>query len=219
MPKVSDDRKAYHISRIRTLLVLDPNVSMYAIQEQLEGSEAAPLHLSRPYITKLYKKIMGERTHRNLVLNRGKRLSEIQDKKNQIDRQLWREASNMKNPGIVRVAALEKLMKNELDLLEQEIAAGAFDPDHNNRALTRPVMNDDHLQLVMAAVEAWGIIPSLIPKLRYVEQGPIAEQHTPQAIPAAPPPLTPHPATSKPQNTVPKVFDFENQGFPGHGDK
>lgn len=127
MPAYSKEREQYHISRVKSVMILAPDAGLEQIQEALEASTQDPLRLDRDYISKIRRKIYAERLQRNNNLNKGARIAYIQDKKKAVEQRLWGEATNMKNPGVVRVMALEKIVKNELDLLKAEMDAGLYE--------------------------------------------------------------------------------------------
>ncbi len=164
MPSYSEEQRKYQISRIRAVLILKPNASLREIQETLEESAEAPLHLQLNYIGKLTKKIVSERTRRNDNLNIGSRLSTVQDKKNMIDSRLWIEAANPRNPAIARIAALEKLMKNELELLQAEMDAGLFERKLGTFQINGKITEERKI-LIIQAFQNFGIIKKVDPAL------------------------------------------------------
>ena len=184
-------------------MILQPMATIDMIREALMNSQTDPIDLSRNYLAKVKRKIMGERMHRSKGWNETRRIAEIEDKKQLIDQRLWSEAQNMKNPGVVRVMALQQLLKNEFDLLERQKASGAFAAADEALIPKRPELSEQQIDLVLGAMEAWRIIPEIVPKLRVIEAGPEAVTHTPSS------PATPSPALSVPADTAEKTVNTD----------
>jgi len=127
MPALSTETQNYHKSRIRAVLVVDPQASLREIKETLSKSFNAPLNLDLVYISKLVKKIHVERTVRNDRANISRRISELQDKLKRIDGQLWTIAADKGAKDIAKVQALKALAENELKLLSAEMDAGIYE--------------------------------------------------------------------------------------------
>src|SRR5690348_4546035 len=68
MPRISAENKAFYKSKIRTLLVQNPQLTQREVQELLDKQG---LHLERNYLGKLINGIYAERAHRldTLTLN------------------------------------------------------------------------------------------------------------------------------------------------------
>jgi hypothetical protein len=127
MPNYADETKKYQESRVRSVMIFQPDASLRAIQDALENSKEAPMKLELHYLAKIRDKILKERRVRNNNLNLGARLSAIQDEHKAVKIRLWKEATDPHNKDIVRVMALEKLLKTELDLLNAEMDAGFYE--------------------------------------------------------------------------------------------
>jgi hypothetical protein len=127
MPALSKETQNYHQSRIRAVLVVDPQASLREIKDTLAKSPSAPINLDRDYISRLVKKIRAERAVRNDQVSIGRRISELQDKIKRIDGQLWAIAADRGAKDIAKVQALKALAENELKLLSAEMDAGIYD--------------------------------------------------------------------------------------------
>lgn len=139
-------------------MVLRPDCSLREIQQTMEESPEAPLRLDLNYLAKIKNKIVAERTRRNLNLNLGARIAQIQDKKKMIDARLWAEATNQRNPGVVRVMALEKLIKNDLDLLSSEMDAGIYPRElgtlrHGRERTLEDLLDEDRQNIITQNAE------------------------------------------------------------------
>jgi len=149
-------------------MVLSSGATLLQIQEALEASVEAPIRLDAHYILKLRKKIYSERLRRNNNLNKGARIAYIQDKHRIIEQRLWGEAANSKNPGVVRVMALEKIMKNELDLLKAEMDAGFYERQIGTLTVNGKVEHEhtlapEILDPILRALRNYGLIkPKII---------------------------------------------------------
>lgn len=168
MPAYSKERQKYQQSRIRSIMILRPDATLEQIQDALQASTDAPIELTLTYIGKLRNKIFRERTRRNENLNKGARIAYIQDKKRVIEQLLWQEASNRLNPGVVRVMALEKIMKHELELLKAEMDAGFYERTLGKLELATKVEHEhtlapELLGPIMRALKNYGLVkPKLI---------------------------------------------------------
>ena len=127
MPAISKETQDYHKSRIRAVLVVDPQASLTEIKTTLAKSPSAPLNLDKDYISRLVKKIYGERATRNDRANISRRISELQDKLKRIDGQLWAIAADKGTKDVAKVQALKALAENELKLLSAEMDAGLYE--------------------------------------------------------------------------------------------
>lgn len=177
MPSYSEEKRKYHTERVRSVLVVRPNATPSEIKQVLEESHDAPMKLDRLYITKLMKKIVGERASR---LERGSiniRLSSIRDKKDLVDTHLWREATAQDNPGVVRVMALKELVKNELELLQSEMDAGVFKRHLGNLEIEKRFapLPPEQITGIIQALLAWGTQP---PQVREVHANEIKREDT-----------------------------------------
>lgn len=165
MARYSKQHIEEHKNRIRSVLVVNPGASLRTIQETLENSEENPLHLHIDYISKLRKKIIKERAHRNDRLLVGTRIAEMQDKKARIDQMLWREASDKTNSGKVRVTALVSLLKAELDLLNAELDSGIFQRKLGSIHMTKTLeLKTEQKVLIVKAFRNFGLVDDTIIK-------------------------------------------------------
>jgi hypothetical protein len=158
MPAYSEEKRKYHLERVRAVMILRPNATPREIQTVLEQSIEAPLHLDDEYIAKLMKKIIEERRRRLELANLNLRIATIQDKKRLIDERLWREATNPNNPPVARIVALRELFKNELELLQAEMDAGVF-TRHLGEIEHRPApLTDAEKAKILSVFLKWGLI-------------------------------------------------------------
>lgn len=161
MPKVGKEVQKYYESRIRSVLVFQPDASLADIQKALEDSREAPLHLQIHYVGKLRDKVMRERTNRFNKTVLATRLATIQDKHKAVAVRLWREAMDPHSPAVARIMALDKLMQGEFALLEAEMDAGVYE-----RKLGTVEVKETHehtiarelLMPIMAAFQHYGMI-------------------------------------------------------------
>lgn len=138
-----------------------PDATLEEIQEALKESPDAPMELTIHYISKLRKKIFAERLRRNDNLNQGARIAYVQDKKKIIEQRLWAEATNPNNHGAVRVAALQQIIKNELDLLSAEMDAGLFKREVGKLQIETKVehtMDKQLIEPILRAFKNYGLV-------------------------------------------------------------
>lgn len=158
MSRYSKELEAYHVERVRGVMTVRPNATGSEIVRFLEKSNT-PLSLHPSYVRKLQKKVVGERMHRARNININLRIAEIQDKKRLIDERLWDESNDKTNPGVVRVMALQQLLKNEEIILKMEMDSGFIDRklgtvevNHIRR------LSPEQMEAIVATMKLWGIV-------------------------------------------------------------
>lgn len=193
MPAYSQEQKKYHESRIRSVMIFQPDASLLAIREALEGSKEAPITLHPHYIAKLRDKILKERRSRNDRLNLGSRLAFIQDLNKAVKVRLWKEATDASNKDIARVMALEKILKTEFELLDAEMDAGFYERklgtvEHDH--LHEHTLAPDMLAPIILALKNFGVVDR-----KQVEPQPNAAPDPNPALPAGSGEPAPKPAS------------------------
>lgn len=169
MPAFSKDMKDYCESRIRTLMVVNPGISIRAAEEALATDPHSPLKLDKKYIMVVMRKIHAERAHRNDNLNIKVRIAKMQDKYRLIAERLWIEATDILNPGVVRVMALEKLMKLDMELLNSEMDAKLYDRALGTIEHSRKPLTDQEADKILGSFIKWGILPPQAKKVELIE--------------------------------------------------
>lgn len=159
MPAFSKDAKEYYESRIRTIMIVCPDVSIRGVVEALATDPHNPLKLDKNYVMRAMRKIIAERAHRNDRLNIKVRLAKMQDKYRIVAERLWAEASDILNPGVVRVMALEKLMKLDMELLNSEMDAKLYDRAIGTLDVVRKPISIEQADGILKALNMWGILP------------------------------------------------------------
>lgn len=161
MPAYSKQTQKLHQSRIRAVLVISPGASLREIQSSLEASKTAPLQLTLDYINKLRKKIIGERLTRHDRTTIKNRISELQDKLQKINEQLWQIAGSSTSGQKEKIAALKTLAENDIKLLQAEMDAGIFTRQIGNLDITakrnQPI-DEEHQERILKTFGSWGFI-------------------------------------------------------------
>lgn len=161
MAAYSKAQRDYHKSRIRAIMVHNPDASDRYIKETLQAAKQAPLSLHRTYIATIKKKILVERTNRHNGANIAHRLAFIQDKIRQIDKQLWDLVNSEHIGDREKIAALKELRENEIKLLQAEMDAGLYDRKLGTidiEALRNRQIDPAHQQRAIDSFKAWGFI-------------------------------------------------------------
>jgi hypothetical protein len=173
MPAFSKNAQEYHKSRIRTIMILRPDATIEEIRTALQESLDNPITLDRKYINKLREKIFRERARVNTNLNKTVRLRIIREKLQMVERRLWAEAMDPKNPGVVRVVALKAIGENEIKLLNAEMDAGIYDRQLGTLKEERRMLplTEDTKKLVTAAMRNWGLIETSDPNTPRLSHG------------------------------------------------
>lgn len=161
MSTYSDETKKYHHSRVRAVLIVSPGATIREIQKSLEASTQAPLQLSEDYLQKIRKKIIGERLTRHDKATIKARISQLQDKLEKINEQLWQIAGSKDSEAKDRIAALKALAENDIKQLQAEMDAGIFTRQIGNLDITakrnQPI-DEDHKRRILNTFGNWGFI-------------------------------------------------------------
>jgi hypothetical protein len=167
MPRFSKECEQLYRERIRGIMIVKPKATLQEIREALSQS-SSPLELSEDYIGRIRKKIVGERANRVGRLNAAVRIAEIQDKHRLVEEILWQEARETKH-GMVRIAALGKILQNDVELFQIEKDAGFFDSPKNTPR--RKQLSKEALNEIVRVMKLWGIFkdPESEEDMRQVE--------------------------------------------------
>lgn len=125
MPKISDDKEAEYIERIRSIIVRRPDVTISQIQELLEMAKS-PISLSRQYTHNLVRKIRKNRAQRlnhytlNLVLGKFEHEAE------ELKKKLWTIADSQMSTDKDKIAAMRELRSTSEALFDKMFDSGFF---------------------------------------------------------------------------------------------
>lgn len=132
MSKYSVEQQNYHRSRVRDLMIINPNITYTDIQKRLILSPVDSLRLNIEYITKLVKKNKKERLVKVDRADIKERIGEMRETYEAVAAQMWSilmdTSLNFEKGGIgARVTAGKVIVEAQRSLLEAEMNAGVFD--------------------------------------------------------------------------------------------
>ena len=123
--RLSKETQQEHISWIRRILVMDPNITIPGIRDVIEKSYGRKMAVD--YIWRLLKKIRGERVKRFENATLTKFLARFADIVTESDKKLWFIANDKDNSEKDRIAALREIRNNNRDLFDKMFDSGIFE--------------------------------------------------------------------------------------------
>ena len=124
MALYSKEKIQEHISQIRRILVMNPDITILRIQEKLAKSKK-PINLDKDYINKLTNRIRKERAKRYNGYTINKVLVRFQDEVEELKKNLW----NIINSGEDKdkISAIKELRTSSKDLFDKMFDSGIFE--------------------------------------------------------------------------------------------
>lgn len=123
MARYGKEQERYHTSKVRSLLTIDPQMSLREIQNQLAENNL-PLHLN--YIQRLTNKIRAERTKRIDTITLNRTLATFMDVLNETTRIAWQVAISGTSTKTEKIAALREIRAAHRDAFDKLFDAGVF---------------------------------------------------------------------------------------------
>lgn len=165
---IAKDVKQKHIELIRQVLAIQPRATIEETQKTLEKNGVV---VNYHYVARLIQKIKTERVVRYDIAKVTARISEMQDKFDEIQKQLWKilldnskyEEGRYKGRVKVRVsekiAAAVALIKADKELLDAQMDAGVFERKLGTLEADLSVKIDDPEKLqILKALRNYGVI-------------------------------------------------------------
>jgi len=122
----SKEKQKEHMSQIRRILVMRPDVTILEVRELLQ-KQRKPLKLDKDYINRLVNKIRKERAKRMDYYTVNKVLAEFQDEIDELKRRLWMIINNPDSTYSEKITAIRELRNNSKDLFDKMFDAGVFE--------------------------------------------------------------------------------------------
>lgn len=150
------------MERVRQVLIMQPNMGVIKISKVLNsGPQEQKIKLHPHYISKLKKKIIGERTWRYEKAKVKRRIAEIEDQTRMLQATLWNTVNNpLADPNertnaAKTIAALEhKLFQSQMDSGIYERKLGTIEVEEmRSRAI-----NPEAEQAIIEAFKVWGVV-------------------------------------------------------------
>ena len=121
----SKEKQQEHISQIRRILVMKPDITVLGTKELL-SRQKKPLDLDKDYINKLINKIRKERAKRLDYYTVNKILAEFQDEVEELKKRLWIIINGSEVSHRDKVSAIKELRNSSKELFDKMFDAGVF---------------------------------------------------------------------------------------------
>jgi hypothetical protein len=159
MPRISQDNKQFYKSKIRSLLVQNPQITQREIQQRLE---AEGLKLDRKYLGTLVNGIYAERVRRADTWTLNQALASFQDAMAEIVRMASEIANNPFADNKARVMALREIREAYNAVFEKLFNAGVFERKLGtiDATIRNTPLSDEKKQAIMAVFTNWGLLPA-----------------------------------------------------------
>jgi hypothetical protein len=158
MPAIAKERQQYHLSKVRSLIAENHQITFEEIVEQLDRRFG--LKFDRDYVTKLAKKIFVERTKRADRLTLNYALAAFDDAMNAVVQKAWEIANaDYVNPQ-ARVMALREIREAHSAVFEKLFDAGVFERKLGtlDATIRNTPLAEDKKQSIAAVFANWGLI-------------------------------------------------------------
>ena len=157
MPAIAKERQQYHLSKVRSLIAENHQITFEEIVEQLDRRHG--LKFDRDYVTKLAKKIFVERTKRADRLTLNYALAAFDDAMNAVVQKAWEIANaDYVNPQ-ARVMALREIREAHSAVFEKLFDAGVFERKLGtlDATIRNTPLPEDRKQAISAVFTNWGL--------------------------------------------------------------
>jgi hypothetical protein len=158
MPAIAKERQQYHLSKVRSLIAENHQITFEEIVEQLDRRFG--LKFDRDYVTKLAKKIFVERTKRADRLTLNYALAAFDDSMNEVVKKAWEIANaDYVNPQ-ARVMALREIREAHSAVFEKLFDAGVFERKLGtlDATIRNTPLPEERKQAIRVAFENWGLL-------------------------------------------------------------
>jgi len=147
--------------KVRSLMIIDPRYTSERILDMLRRDKNLmidPGAFGLKTIRSLMREIKEERTQMIATANIYTRLVGILDKKHELEKMLWREATNPNNTPAERIAASRLLIELDLKVLQAEMDAGVYARHLGVVHHAIVPVGPDKKEKIMQALQARGLI-------------------------------------------------------------
>ncbi len=157
MPRVSAEHKQYYRSKIRALLVENPQITQRELQEHLQKGG---LNLDRKYLGTLLKGIYAERIHRADRHTLNAALGAFEDTMTRIITVGWDIANEPWTDSKARVMALKEIREAHSAIFEKLFDAGVFERKLGtlDMAIRNTPLPPERKQAIRSVFTSWGLL-------------------------------------------------------------
>lgn len=124
MANYTDETRQLHLKAIKQVMAMKPRATLYVINEQLKR---VGISLTANYIAKVREKILAERVERFNTAKIEKRISELQEKAELVQDNLFPVLLDPRTAVKDKVRAAKTIMDIEVDLFNSQMDAGMFE--------------------------------------------------------------------------------------------
>ena len=159
MPSISQEKKQYYKSKIRSIIAQSPTISQVALRERLA---ADGLTLDRWYVAGLLKDIQAERTKRLNRATLNYALASFQDVMTEIVAKAWEIVNDpMSERGEV-LAALREIRAAHNDVFTKLFDAGVFERHLGtiDATIRNTPLPDEKRHAIAAVYNNWALLPT-----------------------------------------------------------
>lgn len=157
---LTNDTKNKHKELVRQVLALQPRATLTEIQETLKANK---VDLNIQYIGKLREKVRAERIIRFDTAKVNARISEMQDKFEELEKHLWKIVIDPRTSTQQKINAAVAIVKTEKELLDAQMDAGVFERKLGTLEAKFGVnLDDPQRQSIINAFRNYGIITDAV---------------------------------------------------------
>jgi arginine repressor len=171
MPKITQEKKQYYKSRIRSIIAQHPQITQVALTERLKDDGLA---LDRWYVASLLKSIQVERVKRLNTLTLNYALSSFQDVMMEISAVAWSIANDEFARKQDRVMALREIREAHKDMFEKLFDAGVFERKLGtlDAVIRNTPLPEERKQAIRSVFQNWGLLEAPKEDVRTTELPP-----------------------------------------------
>lgn len=157
MPKVSNERKQFYKSKIRSLLAIDHQMSNRELESQLAQNG---ISISEDFIAKLRKKVEKEKSIRADRMTLNHALATVSDALTETNHLAWQIALNPAAKAQDRLGAMREIRKAHTDMFNLLFDAGIFNRKLGTleHEIRNAKLSDEQKRNIRGAFEKWGLI-------------------------------------------------------------
>lgn len=153
---MANEWEEFLIENIRAIILVKPGISDVQLAKQLSEKTGKPV--DRHTVGKLKKKIIRRRTEMLHRANIVWRVGELREKKEQIDRQMWKIIFSQSATNAEKIMASKTIMESDLKLLQAEMDAGVFERHLGTFKHAVVPVPPEHKLKIIKAMQAHGIV-------------------------------------------------------------
>ena len=157
MPRVSAENKQFYRSKIRSLIVQNPQITQRELKERLEKDG---LTLDRKYLGSLVNGIYAERAHRIDKLTLDRALAGFADAMDEIATRGWEIVNSAWLDPKARVMALKEIREAHNAVFEKLFDAGVFDRKLGtlDATIRNTPLPEDRKKAIRDVFGNWGLL-------------------------------------------------------------